>query len=284
MTAPLRITKSHGLGNDFLVALESRNEGLVPSSVTAKSLCDRHRGIGADGMIFGLVPDAAVPPADVRMVLFNSDGSEAEISGNGIRCLGQAVLRAAGRREGTVVVDGAAGRRTLVAAATDDPAVDVLRVEMGEVTAGPELPPSALALDALHRGAAAVGNPHVVLHVASLADHDVAVVGPAVEHEVPGGANVHLLVVEGPDAIRLVHWERGAGVTEACGSGATVAAHLAHGWGLVGDSVEVRMPGGVATVDVGSPAALAGEAVHIAEIIVDVDHAVGGVETGGTHA
>lgn len=267
MTAPLRLTKAHGFGNDFLVALASRNEGLVASPVVATSLCDRRRGVGADGLIYGLAPDE--PGADVRMVLFNSDGSEAEISGNGIRCLGQAVLRDRGSREGVVTVDGASGRRVLVASATDDPAVDVLRVEMGDVTEGPGLPPAALAVDALHRGTGAVGNPHVVVHVADLADHDVAAVGAAVEREVPGGVNVHLLVVEGPDTIRLVHWERGAGVTEACGSGATVAADLAHRWGLVGERVDVRMPGGTATVEVASPMALIGEAVHVADITVE---------------
>lgn len=267
MTAPLHLTKAHGLGNDFLVALASRNVDLAPSSVTAKALCDRHRGVGADGLVYGLSPEAA--GADVRMVLFNSDGSEAEISGNGIRCLGQAVLRDQGRRDGTVTIDGASGRRVLVSTATDDPAVDMLRVEMGEVRTGPELSAAALAVAAEHRGSGDVGNPHVVLHVASLADVDVAQIGPAVEREVPGGANLHLMVVDGPDTIRLVHWERGAGVTQACGSGATVSAHLAHRWGLVGERVEVRMPGGTAVVEVGPPAALVGEAVHIATIEVD---------------
>ena len=89
MTASLRLTKAHGLGNDFLVALETANPALTAAavaaggSVAATALCDRHRGVGADGLIFGLAPDA--PGADLRMVLFNADGSEAEISGNGIR-------------------------------------------------------------------------------------------------------------------------------------------------------------------------------------------------------
>ena len=104
MTEPLRLSKHHGLGNDFVVALEARNPGLVAGAGLAVALCDRHRGIGADGMFFGLAP--GVDDVDLRMVLFNADGSEAEISGNGIRCLAQAELRRRGEREGTVVVDG----------------------------------------------------------------------------------------------------------------------------------------------------------------------------------
>jgi diaminopimelate epimerase len=269
MTAPLRLSKAHGLGNDFLIALESANPGLVPSAVAAKALCDRHRGVGADGLIYGLAPEA--DGADLRMVLFNADGSEAEISGNGIRCLAQAALRAEGRRDGDIVIDTAAGRRTISSTATSDPSTDRLRVEMGDLEPGPQPGLAIASYPAERRGSGAVGNPHVVLQVASLEGIDPAVDGPLLEADVAGGVNVHFLLHAGPDTIRLLHWERGAGVTEACGSGATVSAALAHGWGLVGDRVTVEMPGGVATVEVGSPLALIGEAVHIASI--EVSHA-----------
>lgn len=268
MTAPLRLTKHHGLGNDFLVALEARNPGLVPDARLAVALCARHRGIGADGMFFGL--SATEAGADLRMVLFNADGSEAEISGNGIRCLAQAELRRRREREGEVVIDGVSGRRVLQSWATDRPKRDLLRVQMGAVGDGPELGTAALAVEALHRGSGEVGNPHVVLHVERFDGMDVGDLGRRIEAEVPGGTNVHLLVHTGDDAIRLLHWERGAGATEACGSGATVAAHLAHRWGLVGERVTVEMPGGSAEVDLrGDAPALVGEAVLIAEIEVD---------------
>ena len=94
--APLRLSKHHGLGNDFLIALGMDNPDLVPSAQTAHALCDRHRGIGADGVLWGL--DPLDPANDLSMVLHNADGSVAEISGNGIRCLGQAVLRHRGER------------------------------------------------------------------------------------------------------------------------------------------------------------------------------------------
>lgn len=272
MTATIHLTKAHGLGNDFLIALASANAWLdapwvaANGSVAAKALCDRHRGVGADGLIFGLAAER--DGADLRMVLFNADGSEAEISGNGIRCLGQAGLRATGRRAGEIVIDAGSGRRVLSATATDDAAADLLRVEMGERGPGPAVGPGATAYPAIHRATADIGNPHLVLHVESLDAVEPAVDGPRLEAEVPGGINVHFLVPEGSDTIRLVHWERGAGVTEACGSGATVSAALAHEWGLVGDRVTVLMPGGHAVVEVGDPLALIGEAVHIADIEV----------------
>lgn len=260
----LHLTKAHGLGNDFLIALESDNPGLVADPALARALCARHRGIGADGLLYGLAPSAA--GADLTMVLHNADGSLAEISGNGIRCLGQAALRAQGRRDGTITIDAGSGRRVLTSVATDDPDVDMLRVEMGVVGDGPALAQSAQQWGANHVASVEIGNPHLVLHVDSLDGIDIAANGPRLEADVPGGINVHFLEALGDNRIRLLHWERGAGITEACGSGATVSAFLAHRWGLVGDTVTVLMPGGTATVEVSDPMALIGEAVHIGAI------------------
>lgn len=267
MTSTLHLTKAHGLGNDFLIALESENPGLVPDPTLARALCARHRGIGADGLLYGLAPTAA--GADLTMVLHNADGSLAEISGNGIRCLGQAALRARGHRDATIVIDAGSGRRVLTSMSTADPDVDMLRVEMGIVGDGPALAPSALDWGALHVASAEIGNPHLVLHVDDLHGIDVAREGARLEADVPGGINVHFLSAVGPNTIRLLHWERGAGVTEACGSGATVSSYLANRWGLVGDTVTVEMPGGTATVEVSTPMALIGEAVHIASIDIE---------------
>ncbi len=262
----LRLSKHHGLGNDFLVALETVNPGLRPDADLARRLCARHHGVGADGMMFGLCSDR--DGIDLRMVLFNADGGEAEISGNGIRCLAQAALRDSGRRDGVIVIDTAGGVRSLLASATDDPFVDQVRVEMGAVHAGPALTAAAEAYPASRRGSFDIGNPHLVLQVASLDGLDPTIDGPALEAGYPGGMNVHFLVDEGDDAIRLVHWERGAGATEACGSGATVAAVAARQWGLAGDRVTVRMPGGAAVVEIGESSALIGPAAHVAFVEV----------------
>ena len=118
-----------------------------------------------------------------------------------------------------------------------------------------------------------MGNPHLVLHLADLESVSAETDGAALESMVPGGINVHFMAVEGPDHIRLLHHERGAGVTQACGSGATAAAVATHEWGLTGPEVRVTMPGGDATVVVDTsgdqPAArLRGPATHVGEVIV----------------
>jgi diaminopimelate epimerase len=256
----VRLTKHHGLGNDFLVALSSANQSLAPDEKTARALCDRHRGIGADGLIYGL-RDAA---GTMTMVLLNSDGSRAEISGNGIRCFAQAVLRSDGLVAGEVTVQTDAGLRRLVATATEDAEVMSVTAEMGAISEGPAVPPGieVPVIDVIGLG---IGNPHLVLRVADLDSVDPAVAGPPIEALVPGGVNVHFLVPEG-DGIRLKHWERGAGVTEACGSGASVAAEAARRWGLAGDRVEVAMPGGNATVHLGAVVTLTGPATFVGEV------------------
>jgi diaminopimelate epimerase len=256
----VRLTKHHGLGNDFLVALSAVNESLVPDPDVARALCDRRLGIGADGLIYGL----AVPDGPTTMVLLNSDGSRAEISGNGIRCFAQALLRTAGRDAGDLTVDTDAGVRHLGATATDDPNVMSVTAEMGAITDGPAVPEGIKVpfIDAIGLG---IGNPHLVLRVADLDDVDPAVDGPPIEAMVAGGVNVHFLVPEG-DGIRLSHWERGAGVTQACGSGASVAAEAARRWGLVGDRVEVAMPGGNAVVELGPVVRLTGPATFVGEV------------------
>jgi diaminopimelate epimerase len=265
--ATVRMTKHHGLGNDFLVALSAEQpRGFVADPTLAVNLCHRTRGIGADGLILAL-PPRNDRSADLRMLLFNSDGSEAEISGNGIRCLAQAVLRSEGRAEGALRIETAAGLREVEAIPTEDPLTMLVTVDMGVVTEGPAVPRGAVEWGAEHIAGLSVGNPHLVLHVADLASVRPEVDGPALESMVPGGVNVHFLAVDGPDRVRLTHWERGAGATQACGSGATVAAVAAHRWGLVGPRVEVQMPGGPATVDVGEPIRLTGPSTYIAEVL-----------------
>lgn len=265
----LHLTKHHGLGNDFLIALEAANPGLVGDGEVARTLCERHRGIGADGMIYALGVQG--DEADVSMELFNADGSAAEISGNGIRCLAQAVLRHEGRRDGDVAVATPAGVRRLSVEATDDPDVEMVRVEMGTVREGGPLSVASNEYPVVRRGGFDIGNPHLVVQVDSFDGIDPAVDGALLESDYAAGMNVHFMVVEpGSEAIALLHWERGAGVTEACGSGASVAAFAAHRWGLVGPTVPVDMPGGRAIVEIcGDSATLIGPAAHVATIQVE---------------
>jgi len=267
----VRLSKHHGLGNDFLVVLDERNEPApVVDGALARALCDRRRGIGADGLIHGAAPSAtqAVDGIDVVMHLFNADGSRAEISGNGIRCLAQAVARQHGESDTVVVAATDTGIRTLIVTGTDDPTTCRVRVDMGAPRPGPQIPGPVEELLGVRHGTVDMGNPHLVVVVEDPAAVDLATEGPWLEAQFLDGVNVEYIAVS-PDrtTIDLRVWERGAGITEACGSGACAAAFLARQWGLVDDRVVVAMPGGVAEVVLdGDEAVLVGPSVLIADV------------------
>ncbi len=268
----LRLTKHQGLGNDFLVALADQNPDLEINPELARSVCDRRLGVGADGLILSFPPSEE--GNDACMVLLNADGSEAEISGNGIRCLAQALLRQDGRNEGDLRIETAGGVRQLRSIRGSAETEIWIQVDMGAATAGPALGPLSQAYPALHRGTFNIGNPHLVLVLESedqLRQLDLAGVGQHLESEYPEGINVEFVYVDSTDHMQLLVWERGAGITQACGSGATVAAAAAHSMGLVGEQVRVSMPGGDAQVAISeSTLLLTGPSVFIAEVTVFV--------------
>jgi diaminopimelate epimerase len=270
---PLTLTKHQALGNDFLVVFHPNVDDLP---ALARQLCDRRRGIGADGL---LVAENAEGFA-ARMTLYNADGSRAEMSGNGIRCFAQALAARRGDMADQLILTDA-GARLVVLSSTDDPATIEARVEMGDVSpldapqnwavlgCNPDRPVAHLSL----------GNPHSVVGVDEVAAVDLAHLGSQVPQ-------VNLEIIEPgpePNAITMRVHERGAGITEACGTGACAAAYAALSWGLVapdsgdgsGDrdgAVLVHMDGGTATVSFASDApqraVLAGPATHIATIEV----------------
>lgn len=267
----LRLTKFHGLGNDFLVAhWEDHRDGgapLSPDPGLARAVCARHTGVGADGLIYALEPGG--DEADVHMVLLNADGSEAEISGNGIRCLAQAVLRRKGRGEGEVLVETLGGLRHLRTVHGDVDGELWTQVDMGAPGPGPTLSVKAVAVPALDRVTVDVGNPHLVLLVEDPDSIDLAVSGPALERSFPAGINVHAVAVRSASDLDMRIWERGAGATRACGSGAVAAAYAAHCWGRTGTHVTVHMPGGTAVVDLdGATALLTGPSTFVAEVVI----------------
>ena len=266
--ATLHLTKHHGLGNDFLVALDADNPGIAPDPEVAIALCDRRRGVGADGLIYGL-PPGGPDGADVHMVLLNADGSEAEISGNGIRCLAQAVLRHDGRNEGDVLVETTGGLRRVRTIRGDVGGEVWMQVDMGPARPGPRPTAAAEAYGAKLLATVDVGNPHLVLLVDDPDRVDLATDGPALEAGFPSGINVHFISIDDDHRITLRVWERGAGITEACGSGAVAAVVAANQWGLVGSRVEVRMPGGDAVIDLtGDSTQLSGPSTFVAEVMV----------------
>lgn len=263
----MRLSKHHGLGNDFLVALV--DEVPVEGAELARSLCHRTLGVGADGLIFG----TPATDADLTMTLFNADGSAAEISGNGIRCLAQALAMKRGLGSVELAIATVGGCRKLRLSPGCSRAEVQVSVDMGPVTPGPDLAVNDIVarptFSVTRAGSGAVGNRHLVIEVDDFAAVDPELDGPAIEARwMPDGMNIHFLRHSGPDEITLVHWERGAGVTQACGSGAVVSAAVAHEWGMVDQGVTVQMPGGSVRVSLGETAVLSGPAVHVADIEV----------------
>jgi diaminopimelate epimerase len=260
MPSTLRLSKHHGLGNDFLVLLDQPGDADL-----ARRLCDRRTGIGADGLLVGTAGGPA--GADLTMVLYNADGSRAEMSGNGIRCLAQAWSRPRPADvELRIATD--AGLRTVSVVATTDPATVVAHVDMGKALPGPDL--GQLVLEASRSVTVDVGNPHIVLLVDDVVPIDVDADGPFIELGIEGGINVEWIspAPEADDRLDLRVWERGAGHTLACGTGACAAAHAAHAWGLVGERVTVAMEGGEVEVQLGDTITLIGPATHVADIEV----------------
>jgi diaminopimelate epimerase len=271
------LTKHHGLGNDFLVLiLDAAARHRLAAPDLARAICDRRRGIGADGLLLAEQVDQDDTEADVGMTLFNADGSRAEMSGNGIRCLAQAWSAHVGLVEGVLRVRTDAGIRLVTVWPTDDSATIMASVAMGAVTAlaAPENW-AALACDALRPVAhLSLGNPHSVVAVDDVEQVDLAALGA----EVP---QVNLEIVHGGpqrDAITMRVHERGAGITEACGTGACAAAVAAARWGLVDRAtteITVHMVGGDAKVRLDDPVrghvTLVGPATAVGTITVDLD-------------
>jgi diaminopimelate epimerase len=262
----MRLTKHHGLGNDFLVLLDDEASHPLDADV-AHALCDRRTGVGADGMIRVTPLDAVADDAVAAMDLRNADGSPAETSGNGIRCLAQALILAGWADGPTIPIRTDAGRRVVTLHDRADRRTHTLSVEMGVARVGGEAPEWAggpvrrtLRVD--------VGNPHLVFEVGGADEVDIVELGESVNAKEPGGANVHLLTAEAGDHIAIRTYERGVGPTLACGTGACAAAVAARAWGLVGDVGAVDQAGGTADVNVGADGAvvLRGPATLVATV------------------
>jgi diaminopimelate epimerase len=262
----MRLYKHHGLGNDFLVTFVDD----LPDSPgpLARQLCDRRTGVGADGLLFGLPGSGG---NDLKMVLFNADGSRPEMSGNGIRCLAHAHSRRLLIGGGKIQIETDGGLREVEVEVDDDGDAATASVDMGTVGDGPGIAEALNdSLSGLLAATADVGNPHLVVCVPDLSSVDVATLGSAYESHYSEGMNVEFIckAQKSVDVIDLLVWERGAGVTQACGTGAVAAATRAYDWGLVDKQVRVRMPGGEVEVHVGDRALLIGPSVFVATIEV----------------
>jgi len=273
----LRLAKLHATGNDFLVQLALDAGEPELDVVVVAALCDRHRGIGADGLItIGPGRDGA----DCSMTLVNADGGRAEMSGNGVRCLAWVAARAGLLRGDQLVVDTAGGRRDVSVERDSWGDVVAAEVDMGEVTFEPALIPVNVAspfdLEAVVDGqtycgdAAGVGNPHFVILVDDPATAAVVEHGPDLEHDArfPRRTNVEFIAMSKPDRLTMRVWERGVGETQSCGTGACASAAVAHRRGLVGDHVRVDVLGGSLAVTLGPTVRLGGPVVHVFDVVL----------------
>jgi diaminopimelate epimerase len=276
----LRLSKLHATGNDFLVQVERDATRSELDAVVISALCDRHRGVGADGLItIGPGHDGA----DCTMTLVNADGGRAEMSGNGVRCLAWVAAREGLVRGDELLVDTAAGRRQVTVTRDTDGLVVGADVDMGAITFEPErIPvdaPSALDLEAVvgattyHGDAAGIGNPHFVLLVDDPAAVPVSEHGPRLEHDprFPRRVNAEFVAVTGEDRLAMRVWERGAGETQSCGTGACASAAVAHRLSLVGEQVRVDVLGGTLSVTLGPTVRLGGPVVHVFDVVLPLE-------------
>jgi diaminopimelate epimerase len=240
---PLRFSKWHGLGNDFVLV-----EGPLSAPERARRICDRRRGVGADGLVTILPP--RTPGAAATMHITNSDGSVAEMCGNAIRCVAKHLAERRGLA-GTLRIDTDAGTKTCTLHRGPKGDVEAVSVEMGAARLEGEAD-FAVGGETLRATRVSMGNPHAVLFEQGAPTVERAArIGPAIERAVAGGVNVGF-ARPGPEGIDLVVWERGAGLTDACGTGACAAAVASVRRGDVrpGAPVPVRLPGGTLEITV----------------------------------
>ena len=240
----MKLVKAHAYGNDFLLVREDDLPPGIDRETLTVRLCERHRGVGADGVIF-----YAEDRDGVQMRLLNADGSYSEVSGNGVRCLAAWQARVRNVQPGeTVHVDTDAGRKSLTLLERDGRRF-TFRAAMGQPE---DVTKRMIDVDGTPIEAVTlrVGNPQcVVLGPVTEARLHTIAARLAVHPVFPHGSNVELATVEAPDRVRILIWERGVGPTEASGTGACASAVAAIAYGGAARDVQVTSPGGTQRVE-----------------------------------
>lgn len=249
----MKFTKMHGIGNDY-VYINAFEERVEDPSALAVAISDRHFGVGGDGLVLIGPSDAA----DFRMRMFNADGSEGDMCGNASRCVAKYVYERGLTKKTTVTLETRAGIRTL-AMNVRGGSVASVRVDMGAPGLACEEVPCTLGtgivkmapITALDRTFAitpvSTGNPHgVIVLTEPVEEFDLTRYGPVLEKHpaFPKKANIEFVNVLSPDRIRMRVWERGSGVTLACGTGSCAALVACHVNGLCGRRATVMLDGG----------------------------------------
>jgi diaminopimelate epimerase len=247
----LSFTKMNGLGNDFMV-LPWPSDQVAPAAELVRRWADRRRGVGFDQLL--LVDSEHPAGGDASYRVFNADGGEVEQCGNGVRCLARYLAPRLGNELTLVSAAGAVAARVRSG--------DEVSVDLGV----PDFRPAALPFLVPHErdryqldvegrsvelGAVSMGNPHAVIAVDAVANAPVAELGPALQRHAsfPHSVNVGFMERQSERRIRLRVYERGAGETLACGTGAAAAVAVGRRWGQLGEEVEVELPGGVLRVN-----------------------------------
>ena len=241
----MRFTKMHGLGNDYLYVY-----GEVPENIEELSikLSERHFGAGSDGMIYICSSEVA----DFKMRIFNADGSEAKMCGNGIRCVGKYVYDKGYTDKTNLDIETLSGIKKLSLTVSNGK-VKSVSVNMGKAEVSEEIN-LPVGLTDIMCTPVSMGNPHAVTFVKSIDEAPLYELGPQIEHhsDFPGGVNAEFVEVLDQSTLRMRVWERGSGVTMACGTGACASASAAidHGYCSFDSDISVILDGGTLKIKI----------------------------------
>jgi diaminopimelate epimerase len=249
----LNFTKLHGLGNDYLL-IDAFDQEIVSPDELARAMSNRHFGVGSDGIILAAPSDTA----DVRMRMFNADGSEAEMCGNGIRCLAKFAWDRDLAKVNPMKIETLAGVLTLQLTLVDNTVV-AAKADMGE----PKLKPAEVPVNIPGEGPAvkhsfelegstangtcvSMGNPHLIFFVEDVDEVELTTIGPKWENHpaFPNRVNVHYVQVLAPDKVKMRTWERGSGITLACGTGASAVCVAGVLESRTERKITAQLPGG----------------------------------------
>lgn len=274
----IHFTKMHGAGNDYIYIDCHKGMPECPEELAAE-MSDRHKGVGADGLVLILPSDIA----DLRMRMFNADGSEGRMCGNASRCIAKYAHDHGLTDKSEITLETLSGIKSLHLHLSDGGEVESVTVDMGEptlkcdeirATAEGEVfinQPVETSVGELRLTAVGMGNPHGVVFIdCDPDDFDVRKVGRELEHHSmwPDRANIEFVKVISPTHIKMRVWERGSGETMACGTGACAAIVAANKLGLTTADVEVSLPGGLLDISISSSTGhvmLTGDAVTVME-------------------
>lgn len=255
MPPPLKFTKMHGLGNDY-VYIDLFAEVVEDPAALARVISDRHRGVGSDGLILVAPPEGT--DAHVRMIMYNTDGSRAQMCGNGIRCVAKLAYERGLALANPMRIQTDAGVLSLDLAVNDAGEVTAARVDLGAPMLEAKRIPVVLESDrvvnqplslegvTLNMTCVSLGNPHAVFFERDLKRVPLREWGPQIENHplFPERINAHFVQVIDRDLVGMVTWERGCGITQACGTGAAAVCVAGVLNKLTDPELTVRLPGG----------------------------------------